>query len=40
LIEKYIGSLFLAAAMKKLAETDIKLELANTRTVQNKTTAE
>ncbi len=31
--------LFLAAAMNKLAETDIKVEYAAIRTVQNKTIA-
>jgi hypothetical protein len=38
--EKYIEFLFLAAAMHKDAETDIKVEFAVTRTIQNKPTAE
>jgi hypothetical protein len=40
LIEKYNGSLFLAAAINALAETDIKVEFTTNRTVQNKTTAD
>lgn len=38
--EKYNESLFLTAAVQKHAETDIKVGLATTRTVQYKTVAE